>query len=179
MLFSRLVCGQQPLPQRQHDERGTGQNRVFIGRRAQQQVVDLAAGADARAEQQIHRCAHAREPAACGLFDAAERSQQKQPRKQNHRQARRQVAHGGQCFKRKLEQKARNNAKIDVVAALVVSNIPQGIGRGLLTGGSIIGVRHLLHRGGRVLFKIQTAVEQAVRQSAVLGSGVAGPIVNM
>ena len=82
-------------------------------------------------------------------------------------------------FKRKLEQKARNNAKIDVVAALVVSNIPQGIGRGLLTGGSIIGVRHLLHRGGRVLFKIQTAVEQAVRQSAVLSSGVAGPIVNM
>ena len=179
MLFSRLVCGQQPLPQRQHDERGTGQNRIFIGRRAQQQVVDLAAGADARAEQQIHRCAHAREPAAHGLLDAAERSQQKQPGKQNHRQAWRQVAHAGQCFKRELEQKARNNAKIDVVAALVVSNIPQGIGRGLLAGGSIIGVRHLLHRGGRVLFKIQTAVEQAVRQSAVLSSGIAGPIVNM
>ena len=179
VLFGGLVGGQQPLPQRQHDEGSAGQDSVLIDRGAQQQIVNLAAGADACAEQQVDSSAHAREPAAGGLFDAAERRQQEQPAKQDHRQAGRQIPHAGQCLKGQLEQQARDDAKIDVVTALIVGNVPQGVRRSLLAGSGVVGVGHLLHGGGRVLLQVQAVVQQAVGQGTVLGGGIAGPIVDM
>ena len=175
----RRVGRRQPLPQPRHGQRHAAEDGVLIGRRAQQQVKHLAARGDAGARQQVGRRAGAREPPAQRLLDAAKRSQDQQPAQRDHRQTGRQVGHAGQCLERELEQQAGHHAKVDIVPPLVVGDVPQRVGRGGLAGGGVVGVCHLLHGGGRVLYQVQPPLQQAVRQRAVLGGGVAGGFVDV
>ena len=144
-----------------------------------QQIVDLAARGCARRCQQAGGGTGVREPAAHGLPDETEHRKNVQPGEENHRQAWRQIPDAGQCLKGQLEQKARYNAKIDVVAAIVVGHIPQGIRRGVLPGGGVVGVGKVSHSRGRVFFQIEPPLQKAVSQCAVLGGRVGRPVVDV
>ena len=144
-----------------------------------EQIVDLCARGRARGGEQVGCGACLREPAARSLLHKAKDGKYVQPGKQNHRQCGRQVPDAGQRLKRKLEQKAGHDAEIDVISSVIVGHIPQGIGRGGLPGGGVVGVFQFSHGGGRVLFKVKAAIQQTVRQRTVLGTGVGRPVVDV
>ena len=122
-----------------------------------------------RHTEQVGGRGYAREPAAHHLPHHTKTAEQEdQP--QNHHAGRiGQILDAGDGLEGQLEQQAGHDTKIHIVPAIVIGMIPASpLHLGLTAGGGVIGVIQGSQSGGRVLLQVQAAIEQAVRQRAVL-----------
>ena len=168
-LFHRGAGGGKPEPQPQHQQRRTAEDGVLINVGTHQQVIQLAAQHHSGHGQQVRGRCGLREPPAHGLPHHAEAGGEEQQPQNDHAGRIGQILDAGQRLKGQLEQQARHNAKIDVVAPIVEGVIPVDIVdlRRIPCPG-IVGVLQRQQLGGRVGLQIQAAIQQAVGQCAVL-----------
>ena len=178
-VFVGGVGGGHPLPQSQQHKGGPAQDHVLVDRGAQQQIIQLGASRHSGGGKEIGGGGNAGEPSPGRLLHQPEGGEHRRNGHDDHADAGGQVPGAGNGLKGQLEQQAGHHAEVDIVPAVVVGHIPQGVGGLGGSGHSIVGIVHGHEGFRRVQLQVQAAVEQGMGQRPQLAGGVLLPVVDV